>query len=65
MSVRFTSLGRPPGFIAIVLASSGEMQRMGERTELPRVGLSSWERPSLRVRHLPGTEASSGDISPD
>lgn len=65
MFVGSTSLGRPPGFKAIVVAISGEMQRTGERTELPLVGLSSWDRLSLAVRRRPGAEVSTGDISPD
>lgn len=44
----FTSLGRPPGFIAMAFTNSGETQRTGERTETS--GPSSelfWHWPSL------------------
>lgn len=44
----FTSLGRPPGFIAMAFTNSGETQRTGERTDTS--GPSSklfWYWPSL------------------
>lgn len=54
-----TSLGRPPGFMAIALTNSGETHRMGERTGTSE---PSSERPSL-VMQRRGRAGSSKDAA--
>lgn len=61
-----TSLGRPPGFIAIALTNSGETQRTGERTGTSGDGPSSepfccW--PSLVMRRRGRVVGSSRDMA--
>lgn len=59
-----TSLGRPPGFIAMALTNSGETQRMGERTGTSGEGSSSglfWHWPSLVMRRRGRVVGSSKD----